>query len=185
MSTPQFAIWSQEKFDLLVDLWVKKGLTASQCARELGTTRNSVLSKVHRSGIADRVVPRRSGTTYRRKKRPAELGGTKPNGSIPGKHNSSFTVKRMELKVDGLPPEPVSDVPLELRKKLADIQDDQCRTIYGDVQNPEHHYCHRKQLPGLSYCAPCSKRMYTTVEVQNRKLERDVKMARAKQNELA
>jgi GcrA cell cycle regulator len=185
MSTPQFAIWSQEKFELLVDLWVKKGLTASQCARELGTTRNSVLSKVHRSGIAERTVPRRSGTTYRRKKRPAELGGTQPNGSIPGKHSSSFTVKRVELKVDGLPPEPVSDVPLQLRKKTADIQDDQCRWIYGDTGTRDYHYCHHKQVPGIPYCESHRQRAFETVKVENRKAERDVKMARAKINELA
>ena len=52
--------WTDERVDQLKTLWTE-GLSASQIARVLGgVTRNAVIGKVHRLGLAGRATPSRS-----------------------------------------------------------------------------------------------------------------------------
>ncbi len=55
--------WTDERTEQLKSLWTE-GLSASQIARVLGgVTRNAVIGKVHRLGLASRVTPvRNSGS---------------------------------------------------------------------------------------------------------------------------
>ena len=49
--------WSDDRVSTLSKLWLN-GLSASQIARQLGgVTRNAVIGKVHRLGLADRGMP--------------------------------------------------------------------------------------------------------------------------------
>lgn len=51
--------WSDERVEILKKLWVD-GLSASQIAKQLGSvTRNAVIGKVHRLGLAGRAAPSR------------------------------------------------------------------------------------------------------------------------------
>src|ERR1700740_3398091 len=52
--------WTDERVEQLKNLWTE-GLSASQIARALGgVTRNAVIGKVHRLGLAGRASPARS-----------------------------------------------------------------------------------------------------------------------------
>ena len=52
--------WSEDRVEQLKTLWTE-GLSASQIARALGgVTRNAVIGKVHRLGLAGRASPSRS-----------------------------------------------------------------------------------------------------------------------------
>ena len=52
--------WTDERVELLKQLW-SEGLSASQIARQLGgVTRNAVIGKVHRLGLAGRATPARA-----------------------------------------------------------------------------------------------------------------------------
>jgi GcrA cell cycle regulator len=52
--------WTDERVDQLKSLWTE-GLSASQIARVLGgVTRNAVIGKVHRLGLAGRAMPTRT-----------------------------------------------------------------------------------------------------------------------------
>ena len=52
-------MWTDERVDQLKSLWTE-GLSASQIARALGgVTRNAVIGKVHRLGLAGRAAPSR------------------------------------------------------------------------------------------------------------------------------
>ena len=54
------ANWSDDRVEQLKSLWTE-GLSASQIARALGgVTRNAVIGKVHRLGLAGRASPSRS-----------------------------------------------------------------------------------------------------------------------------
>src|ERR1700754_4502834 len=54
------ANWSDERVEQLKSLWTE-GLSASQIARALGgVTRNAVIGKVHRLGLAGRASPART-----------------------------------------------------------------------------------------------------------------------------
>ena len=49
--------WTDDRVEILTKLW-GEGLSASQIARELGdVTRNAVIGKVHRLGLAGRASP--------------------------------------------------------------------------------------------------------------------------------
>ena len=52
--------WSEDRVEQLKTLWTE-GLSASQIARALGgVTRNAVIGKVHRLGLAGRASPSRA-----------------------------------------------------------------------------------------------------------------------------
>src|SRR6201993_369506 len=52
--------WTDDRVEQLKSLWTE-GLSASQIARALGgVTRNAVIGKVHRLGLAGRASPSRS-----------------------------------------------------------------------------------------------------------------------------
>jgi GcrA cell cycle regulator len=48
--------WTEERTETAAKLW-KEGYSAGRIARELGVTRNAVISKIHRLGIACRSGP--------------------------------------------------------------------------------------------------------------------------------
>src|SRR3569832_2080177 len=56
----QLLNWTDDRVEQLKNLWTA-GLSASQIARALGgVTRNAVIGKVHRLGLAGRASPSRS-----------------------------------------------------------------------------------------------------------------------------
>src|SRR5438876_4984456 len=56
----QLMNWTDDRVEQLKNLWTE-GLSASQIARALGgVTRNAVIGKVHRLGLAGRAGPARS-----------------------------------------------------------------------------------------------------------------------------
>jgi len=64
--------WSDERVELLRKLW-SDGLSASQVAAELGPgiTRNAVIGKIHRLGLAERA---KTATSARPRAAKAPLG---------------------------------------------------------------------------------------------------------------
>src|ERR1700753_1247832 len=63
--------WTDERVDLLKKLWLD-GLSASQIAKQLGgVTRNAVIGKVHRLGLAGRAAPSQPSRPVFKARRPA------------------------------------------------------------------------------------------------------------------
>src|SRR5512147_1928279 len=70
--------WTDERVELLKKLW-QDGLSASQIAKQLGgVTRNAVIGKVHRLGLAGRATPSRPAKRPVRASRPRIVGATAP-----------------------------------------------------------------------------------------------------------
>ncbi|MBL8531949.1 MAG: GcrA cell cycle regulator, partial [Hyphomonadaceae bacterium] len=70
--------WTEERVALLRKLWAE-GLSASQIAKQLGgVTRNAVIGKVHRLGLAGRATPSRPAKRPVRAARPRVIGPTAP-----------------------------------------------------------------------------------------------------------
>jgi GcrA cell cycle regulator len=62
--------WTEERVETLKKLWIE-GLSASQIAKQLtGVTRNAVIGKVHRLGLAGRATPSRPAKRPRPVSRP-------------------------------------------------------------------------------------------------------------------
>ena len=126
--------WTDERVEQLKQLWAE-GLSASQIARQLGgVTRNAVIGKVHRLGLAGRATPARA-------ERPR----------VP-------TVRRVARPR----PAPVVQVPIIERDPVTDengrkmtvinLSDRMCKWPIGDPSTTEFHFCGHGPKVGSPYC---------------------------------
>ncbi len=135
------ANWSEDRVEQLKSLWTE-GLSASQIARALGgVTRNAVIGKVHRLGLAGRASPSRS-------ERPRLPMAPK----APSVRNH-------------LPAVPVvEEDPLTLEDgshaTVLTISDRMCRWPIGDPAASEFHFCGRSPKAGSPYCEAHARKAY-------------------------
>jgi len=143
-------MWTDERVDQLKSLWTE-GLSASQIARVLGAgvTRNAVIGKVHRLGLAGRAVSVRSDRSR-----------------VP----SAPRMPRIHL------PEPpvIEEEPVTLEDgsfvNVMTIGDRMCRWPIGDPSAEEFHFCGRNPKSGSPYCEAHARKAY-----QPHQLRRDHK----------
>ena len=131
--------WTEERVEQLKQLWTE-GLSASQIARVLGgVTRNAVIGKVHRLGLAGRAGPAR-----------AERPRT--------------TVTHRTVRVAAPEPEIVEQDPLVLEDgkfaTVLTINDRMCRWPIGDPSEGEFHFCGQKPKNGSPYCDAHARKAY-------------------------
>jgi len=125
--------WTNERVEELRRLW-GQGQTASRIADLLGgVTRNAVIGKVHRLGLAGRASPSRS-------ERPR----------LP-------MAPKVTMR-SHIPPAPiVEEDPLILEDgshaTVLTINDRMCRWPIGDPSADEFHFCGGEAVPGRPYCA--------------------------------
>lgn len=144
--------WNEERVDLLKKLW-SEGLSCSVMANRLGgVTRNAVIGKVHRLGLSGRVTTQRM--KYRKRARAKKI---RTDGRV-----FAPTFAR-----EPLPPEPPRPAKLF---KLADMEDHQCRYVFGDPRGShEWGYCGCKKMAGSSYCPGHHAKVWQGVPVKPRK----------------
>lgn len=126
--------WTDDRTTLLRKLWAD-GLSASQIADELGgVTRNGVIGKVHRLGLAGRV-PRRPGTRPRRPRpvRRAKWGGI-AGPSAADLARSAEQHAAASAPLDAEAPEP-------RRLGLEQLNGATCRWPLGDPGQPDFAFC--------------------------------------------
>lgn len=143
--------WTDERVEQLKSLWTE-GLSASQIARVLGgVTRNAVIGKVVRLGLARRSFsPAQSGQNAHHY--PRKASQPKPRQIAP-------------------PPEPVVELPpLVLddgaHVTLMMLTSRTCRWPIGDPATSEFHFCGHKPKPGSSYCETHMLRAYQPAQVR-------------------
>jgi len=133
--------WSDDRVEQLKTLWTE-GLSASQIARALGgVTRNAVIGKVHRLGLAGRASPSRA---------------ERPRVSMSPKAPSMRSHQ---------PPAPiVEEDPLQLEDgnfaTVLTISDRMCRWPIGDPSASEFHFCGRAPKAGSPYCEAHARKAY-------------------------
>lgn len=149
------SFWTADRMKVLSKLW-HDGLSASQVAARIGgCSRNAVISKLHRMGLTGRpqdINRHRQGgyarTSAVRKMRAAN--SNKPSGASVSAFNPASTPI--------VPADPYIsqyeeiDVPVRERKKLVDLEEDDCRWPIGDPRDSEFHFCNGKRVLGASYC---------------------------------
>jgi GcrA cell cycle regulator len=126
--------WTEERVEQLKQLWTE-GLSASQIARQLGgVTRNAVIGKVHRLGLAGRATPARAERpripTVRRMVRPRPLQ----------------VVQAPIIEAD-----PVVDENGNKTTVLT-VSDRMCKWPIGDPSTNEFHFCGHPPKVGSPYC---------------------------------
>jgi GcrA cell cycle regulator len=135
------ANWSDDRVEQLKTLWTE-GLSASQIARALGgVTRNAVIGKVHRLGLAGRASPSRS---------------ERPRLPMAPK------VPSVRSHVPAAPV--VEEDPLQLEDgshaTVLTISDRMCRWPIGDPAASEFHFCGHNPKSGSPYCEAHARKAY-------------------------
>lgn len=133
--------WTDERVEQLKALW-NEGLSASQIARVLGggVTRNAVIGKVHRLGLAGRAGPARA---------------ERPRTQV---------ARKSAVHVAVPAPVVVEEDPVTLEDgnfaTVLTITDRMCRWPIGDPSENEFHFCGRKPRFGSPYCEAHARKAY-------------------------
>jgi GcrA cell cycle regulator len=140
--------WTDERVEQLKTLWAE-GLSASQIARAIGgVSRNAVIGKVHRLGLAGRAGPTRV-------ERPRTAS-----------HKQSVRVAAPEPVV-------VEEAPIVLDDgnfaTMLTINDRMCRWPVGDPSENDFHFCGRKPKDGSPYCEAHARKAYQPQVVRQRR----------------
>jgi GcrA cell cycle regulator len=175
--------WTDERVELLRQLWLD-GKSASQISAALGAglTRNAVIGKVHRLGLAGRVktsspsssasspVPRGPSTPRRVSSRPPSGGGR-----IRVVRGNTALAMLSDAELDS-PPVLLDEnvvVPMSLRVTIVELKEEMCRWPLGDPTTAEFRYC-GAHAPGAGpYCAHHCKLAYQPVQDRRRERDRD------------
>lgn len=153
--------WTDERVQTMRARWAE-GKSAGEIARELGgVSRNAVIGKLHRLGIAGRgmALPQREHKlrvrTARDAARRLKVKTINPNGIY---------------KLQPLPAEPMPE-PSEFDDSrrgqlvhLLDLEPHHCRFAIGYDDRLGHGFCGCTAVPGLPYCDHHAGRVYTPVE---------------------
>lgn len=176
MTRPSFD-WTNDAAVEMLMAGVRDGLSSSLIANRLRArfgghiTRNTVIGKIHRLGLAGRGQPiaRKSSTSRLRGPRPKDMAAVNQRRAASGRKVISFeeylarqASKKAEL--DGYIAMPEVYVqPCDRRQILARdkngnlcaddrLKADSCRYIIGDTKQPDWTFCNGTKVPGLSYC---------------------------------
>jgi GcrA cell cycle regulator len=143
--------------ELLKKLWAD-GLSASQIAGRLGeVTRNAVIGKVHRLGLAGRATTSRMRSARPRNRvahlplRPTRMQ-YRTHGNVALK--PIFAPMERPTVALSIVPSVVEelDMPAPLCVPLLDLKESMCRWPIGDPQDDDFHFCGHEKASGISYC---------------------------------
>lgn len=149
-AAPQRGNWTLERVALMRKLWLE-GLSASQIARELtGVTRNAVIGKVHRIGLAARNMPSRP-EYY-----PKPPRQTRSRISVAPRFNPT-PAKPLTLELHEIAALPPANPALSVMA----LEHTHCRFPIGDPQAHDFAFCGRGRVIGKPYCADHCRLTYT------------------------
>lgn len=161
--------WTEERVTLLRKLWAE-GLSASQIAKQLtGVTRNAVIGKVHRLGLAGRATPSRPAKRPVRAQRPRIIGPTAPRLARPA--NAAPLVVMPQL-------EPLRDETGRTATVLT-INESTCKFPIGDPGDPSFAFCGRGSAANGPYCNDHARLAYQPSQAKKRRVSEPDELRRA------
>ncbi len=164
--------WTDERVEQLKKLW-GEGLSASQIAGRLGeVTRNAVIGKVHRLGLAGRATVSRPKAMRPRKNVVVRTGAAKRNkmqryqngapNSFPNFPAAEGGFDHLHRSYEELV------IPLEERASILSLKETSCRWPIGDPQHDDFHFCGKGKQDGLPYCEFHSRRAFQPAQSRRR-----------------
>ena len=164
--------WTEQKIQMLKDMW-GNGYSASEIAKRLGgMTRNAVIGKAHRLKLSSRPSPIRRDDES-------------SVGTVPGTLTVKSTRKRVMLRP--LPPVPMpttvkSSTSREAFRSLESVKrvegiavtkagDRHCRWPVGDPRSPDFRFCGCTAHEGLPYCVDHARVAYQNIGRRQRSSE--------------
>lgn len=161
--------WTDERVALLKKLW-GDGLSASQIAAQIGgISRNAVIGKVHRLGLAGRAKPNAAAQPQRPRKAVAKPAGEPLRVEVrdtPRSLGPADAVEEPELTA--MPVTADVALPASERVTIMELRDSMCRWPLGDPTNPEFRFCGARSITGLPYCPHHARVAYQPVADRRR-----------------
>lgn len=161
--------WTDERIELLRKLWTE-GLSASQIASELGqVTRNAVIGKVHRLGLAGRAkVSTSSVARPVRKAVPVHrVGVSAGSGAIVRPAMRGNAALKVMAQPQDEPYAMVQEldedvvIPMSQRVTIMELREGMCKWPMGDPSSTEFRYCGAQgDGSGGPYCAYHARAAY-------------------------
>ena len=174
--------WTDERVEQLKQHWLE-GKSASQIAGLLGhgVTRNAVIGKVHRLGLAGRA---KSPPSAPPRPRPSVSHGAAHRPAAPRPPTAPRIVRGATALAVASPalaaPEPQTFesvvVPMSLRVTIVELKEAMCRWPLGDPASPDFRYC-GSPASGGPYCAHHAALPYQPAHARRRERERDRRLA--------
>ncbi len=159
--------WTDDRVELLKKLWTE-GLSASQIAGRLGgVSRNAVIGKVHRLGLAGRATTSRNKPARARPRISTMKRATRPRMAQLG--NPALRALYQPEGDRYVPPPEEINIPPEERVKLVDLTECSCRWPIGDPQTQEFGFCTNKKVAGLPYCEVHARRAFQPPQSQRKR----------------
>lgn len=119
--------WTEDRVEQLKQLWAE-GLSASQIANKMGgVTRNAVIGKVHRLGLAGRATPAA----------PKPKAVTQYDDPIT--KSPTYGLENLYAGID--------------KPTVSSIGGSQCKWPIGDPTSEDFHFCGQPSNHGKPYCA--------------------------------
>jgi GcrA cell cycle regulator len=151
--------WTDETVEQLKQHWIE-GKSASQIAGLLGNglTRNAVIGKVHRLGLAGRAkTPNTSVARPRRLAPPPashRAAGPRLTAAAPRivRGATALAIAPQALAEVEEPAFESVVVPMSLRVTIVELKESMCRWPLGDPTDPEFRYC-GSPTASRPYCA--------------------------------
>jgi GcrA cell cycle regulator len=165
--------WTDERVELLRKLW-SDGLSASQVAAELGPgiTRNAVIGKIHRLGLAERAktaaAPR--PRTVKAARPQTAIVAAAPRSAGHAVHgNVALAFAPQAVVVARIAPEEEVVIPMSERVTLMELRESMCRWPMGDPTTPEFRFCGANSPIGSGpYCAHHARVAYQPAQDRRR-----------------
>ncbi len=159
-------VWTDEKVKMLMQLW-ETGQSITQIGKALGMTRNAVVGKAHRIGLAKRASPIvRSDKPAQ--PRPANTGHHHhATHHAPRQAAASNAEHAPESRASSETPRPpATDKPTQqlsaaMLAALTPSTGPRCKWPIGDPKSSEFDFCTKVGLPGKPYCAEHCAQAYT------------------------
>jgi GcrA cell cycle regulator len=165
-------VWNDERVEQLKKLWAD-GLSASQIAAQLGeVTRNAVIGKVHRLGLATRASSNRTSSSRLRMRQAQPRRAVQQRQRPTNVGNTAFRqMLEADLSHGSVPTAEEVQIPPGERKTLKQLTEGMCRWPIGDPQLADFHFCGRNKVTGLPYCEHHARRAYQPPQPRRRDRE--------------
>ena len=171
--------WTDERVEQLRLHWVE-GKSASQIATLLGhgLSRNAVIGKVHRLGLAGRAKSPSPASSHPRQPRPApsihRSAAPRPSAALPriGRGSAALAIAPQAL-ADAVAQDFESVVvPMSLRVTIVELREAMCRWPLGDPASPDFRYCGSHAAAG-PYCPHHGALAYQPAQERRRERDRE------------
>lgn len=144
--------WTDDRVAMLRRLW-EDGQSASKIAAQLGgVTRNAVIGKVHRLGLAARARGGEEAATAVPPSKTVEIETAIAVVETQAPEPVAILAHRPAPEFPA--PAPAAPVALAVSERVTimDLRESMCRWPLGDPTTPEFRFCGARSITGLPYC---------------------------------